>query len=103
MSDTLTNRENEKATVRFGGDVVAASLDEYRGLMRNLIGDGVRDMVLDFENVRMLDSRGIGLLISAHNSLKAAGGKISLTHASEEIVHLLQTMRVHQHFSVSGS
>jgi anti-anti-sigma factor len=102
MTETITSRENGKATVRPGGDVVASSLGELRGLMRGLIDEGVRDMVLDFANVRMLDSRGIGLLISAHNSLKAAGGRISLTHASEEIVHLLRTMRVHQHFSVSG-
>jgi anti-anti-sigma factor len=103
MTDTITSREQNKATVRPGGDVVASSLGELRDLMRGMINDGVREMVLDFANVQMLDSRGIGLLISAHNSLKAVGGCLSLIHASKDIVDLLRTMRVHQHFSVTGA
>jgi anti-anti-sigma regulatory factor len=51
----------------------------------------------------MVDSTGIGLLISAHNSLKKAGGDLTVIHASKDILDLFRTMRIHQHFSVSGS
>jgi anti-anti-sigma factor len=102
MTETIASREENRAVVRPGGDVVASSLGELRGLMRGLINEGVREVVLDFVNVQMLDSRGIGLLISAHNSLQAVGGHLSLTHASREIVDLLRAMRIHQHLGVSG-
>jgi anti-anti-sigma regulatory factor len=49
-----------------------------------------------------MDSRGIGLLISAHNSLRKVGGTLAVVHASKDILELLHTMRIHQHFSVSG-
>ena len=51
----------------------------------------------------MVDSAGIGLLISAHNSLKKAGGELAVIHASSDILALFRTMRIHQHFSVSGN
>jgi anti-anti-sigma regulatory factor len=51
----------------------------------------------------MVDSSGIGLLISAFNSLRKVGGHLAVIHASADILALFQSMRMHQHFSVSGN
>jgi anti-anti-sigma regulatory factor len=51
----------------------------------------------------MVDSTGLGLLISAHNSISKTGGKLAVIHASKEILDLFRSMRIHQHFSVSGA
>jgi anti-anti-sigma factor len=51
----------------------------------------------------MVDSSGIGLLISAYNSLRKTGGSLVVIHASADILELFQTMRMHQHFSISGN
>jgi anti-anti-sigma factor len=67
-----------------------------------MVGAGAREMTVDLSDVRMMDSRGIGLLISAHNSLRKVGGTLAVVHASKDILDLLHTMRIHQHFSVSG-
>ncbi|SPE37741.1 hypothetical protein SBA3_2700034 [Candidatus Sulfopaludibacter sp. SbA3] len=82
--------------------VVAATVPELRAKMRRLVEAGVRLLVVDFGNVRMVDSAGIGLLLSAHSTLCKLGGRLSVIHASKEILRLLQSMRMHQHFSVSG-
>ena len=97
-------REDNKAVVRPSGDgIVAASIPELRAKMRGMVEDGVRELVVDLADVQMVDSSGIGLLISAHNSLRKAGGRLAVIHASAEILELFQTMRMHQHFSVSGN
>lgn len=99
---TLT-REDSRALIRpTEEDVVAAWVPEYRSKMRGAVADGVRELVLDLTNVQMVDSTGIGLLIAAHNSLRKLGGHLAVIHASEEILNLFQSMRIHQHFSVSG-
>ncbi|HYW43352.1 MAG TPA: STAS domain-containing protein [Bryobacteraceae bacterium] len=102
MTDTLVTRKDAQAVVRPAGDVVAASVPELRTAMRGAIKEGVQELVVDLANVQMVDSTGLGLLIAAHNSLRKAGGRLSVIHASEEIVDLFKTMRIHQHFSVSG-
>ena len=100
----VVTREDNKAIVRpAGDDIVAASIPELRAQMREIVAEGIEELVIDLADVRMVDSSGIGLLISAYNSLRKVGGRLAVIHASAEILELFQTMRMHQHFSVSGN
>jgi anti-sigma B factor antagonist len=99
----VVTREDNKAVLRpAGNEIVAASIPELRSKMRGMVAEGVRELVVDMTDVHMVDSSGIGLLISAYNSLSRVGGRLAVIHASAEILELFQTMRIHQHFSVSG-
>jgi len=102
MTNFEVRRNCAFAEVVPAGDVVLSSVSALRPAMRDLLRSGVRELVFDLEHAQMIDSTGIGLLLAAHNSLSAVGGKFSVVRASEEILQLLRTMRVHQHFSVSG-
>lgn len=67
----VVTRENNRVVVRpAGDDIVAASIPELRSRMRGIVEEGVRELVVDLADVRMVDSSGIGLLISAYNSLR---------------------------------
>lgn len=101
MTNTVVTRNGLEVVVQPAGDLVAALLPELRSALREAIADGIREMIVDFSNVRMVDSSGLGLLISAHNSMRKAGGRVAVTHASQEIVELFKSMRIHQHLSVS--
>ncbi|MGD0302879.1 MAG: STAS domain-containing protein [Bryobacteraceae bacterium] len=97
-------REDKKVVVRPEGDsIVAASIPELRLKMREIVSEGVEELVIDLADVQMVDSSGIGLLISAFNSQRKVGGRLAVIHASTEILELFRTMRMHQHFSVSGN
>lgn len=86
-----------------GEDIVAANAPELRARLRQTLAEGARDVVLDLAEVRMVDSTGIGLLIAAHNSLRKVGGSLAVIHVSGELLELFQSMRIHQHFAVSGA
>jgi anti-anti-sigma factor len=102
MSGAITTRENDRAVIEPQSDVVAGCVGELRTAMRGMLADGVRQVVVDLGRVGMIDSSGIGLLISAHNSLSKLGGNLAVIHASKDILELFRAMRIHQHFSVSG-
>jgi anti-sigma B factor antagonist len=102
MANFEIRRESGFAKVVPAGNVVSSLVPELRPAMRDLLRSGVREVVLDLEHVEMMDSTGIGLLLSAYNSISGLGGTFAVVGASDEIVELLRTMRVHQHFSVSG-
>jgi anti-anti-sigma factor len=100
----VVTRDDNKTVVRPDGEaIVAATVPELRSKMRGILAEGVQDLVIDLANVQMVDSSGIGLLISAHNSLRKAGGRLAVIHVSAELLELFQTMRMHQHFTVSGN
>jgi anti-anti-sigma factor len=98
----LVDRKDNVATIRPAGEVVAASAQELRSCLQDVVKEGARELVVDLSNVRMVDSIGIGLLISTHNSLTKLGGRLAVTHASRDLMDLFRVMRIHQHFSVAG-
>jgi anti-anti-sigma factor len=100
---TVVTREDNKAVVRPAGDtIVAATIPELRLKMRAIVEEGVRELVIDLAGVRMVDSSGLGLLIAAHNSLRKLGGQLAVIHVSSDLMELFRSMRMHQHFSVTG-
>ena len=94
--------QQKQATNQPSGDIVAATVPELRSSLRDLLASGVRQLVIDLTNVKMVDSAGLGLLIATHNSLKKVGGQLSVIEASPDVMELLTTMRMHHHFSISG-
>jgi anti-sigma B factor antagonist len=86
-----------------GDTIVAATLPELRLTMRDIVGEGVRDLVIDLSGIRMVDSSGIGLLIATYNSMRKLGGRLAVVNASNELLELFRSMRMHQHFSVTGN
>jgi anti-anti-sigma factor len=103
MNDQTTSQKLTATVLQPEGDLVAARLPELRARLREIAGSGVLHLTIDLAGVQMVDSAGIGLLISAHNSMKKAGGDISLIHTAGHIMDLFRTMRIHQHLSVSGN
>ncbi len=102
MANTTITRIDDEAVLQPAGDVTASSAAELRTALKGAIAEGARKLTVDFTNVQMLDSAGIGLLIAAHNSLAKVSGQLTVVHASAEILDLFQMMRIHQHFQVSG-
>ena len=103
MNNQTKPQELKAAVLQPEGDLVAARLPALRSKLQEMLGAGTVHLTLDLVGAQMVDSAGIGLLISAHNSLKKAGGELTVIHASKDILDLFRTMRIHQHFSVSGS
>ena len=95
-------KESTAAVVQPEGDLAGAALPPFRAKLRDMVAAGTLHLTVDLAHAQMVDSAGIGLLISAHNSLKKAGGELAVIHASKDILDLFRTMRIHQHFSVCG-
>ncbi len=102
MNEKTLAQEVNPVSLLVDGDLVAARLPALRSKLREMVDSGVLHLTMDLAETGMVDSAGIGLLISTHNSLKKAGGDLKVIKASPDILELLRTMRIHQHFSVSG-
>jgi anti-anti-sigma factor len=102
MNENTMTQETDKAILQTKGDLVASQLPDLRTKLREMVGAGVIHLTLDLAGTQMVDSAGLGLLISAHNTLKKSGGELTVIRASKDILELFRTMRIHQHFNVSG-
>lgn len=102
MSEPRIVRTGERAVVSFEGDLTSSTVLEVRPRLGALMSGGVRELVFDFGSTVFVDSSGIGMLLSAHNWLSKAGGRLEVIHASEEILSLFRAMRLDKRFSLRG-
>ena len=58
-------------------------------------------MTVDINDVGMIDSVGLGVLIATHNSLQKNDGVLNVINASENIYKLFKVMRLDRHFKVA--
>ncbi|MEW6746693.1 MAG: STAS domain-containing protein [Planctomycetota bacterium] len=97
-----------------GTDVVAFSvLDKYlnydiseplKAQLREAVAEwqsrGCRHFVLDLGKVSIVDSCGVGVLISLHNTVKASGGELFLVRLTPFIHKILRMMHLESYFQV---
>ncbi len=92
--------EGAKATIKLTEDVTATTEKNIRQSLRELVTGNVKELIVDLAGVRMVDSVGIGLFISAHNSLRKIGGVLVLINTSKDLLDLFTNMRLNQHFTI---
>jgi anti-sigma B factor antagonist len=65
------------------------------------LSDGDSEVVLDFAEVRMIDSAGIGVLLSAHRRVRAAGGRLVVANPSDHVRKVFELTGVERSLTIS--
>ena len=93
-------RDGSRFIFNPGQDVVASVASNLKKQLHSLLQEGIQELVIDFADVEMIDSVGLGILISSHNSLIKYGGRLKIVNVSKDILALLKAMRLDKHFEV---
>lgn len=96
----IINRAGEKAKVKPNGDILATTVIDLREQLKDLINDGVRELTVDFSEVTLIESVGLGLLIATRNTLSNKGGNLTIANANDDIKRLLSAMRLFSYFNI---
>jgi anti-anti-sigma factor len=83
-------------------DLTAESVPGLRQAIRDELADEIDAVDLNLEDVGVVDSSGIGLVIALHNSLQKRGASLRVINASPDIEDLFKSMRLDRQFSVSS-
>ncbi|MDA8425838.1 MAG: STAS domain-containing protein [Treponema sp.] len=91
---------NENPSYRAGRDIVVATVDAMKAELKELIASSAGNLTVDMSGVEMIDSKGLGLLIAASNTLGASERKLRIVGAAPDIVELFRVMRLDRHFEI---
>ena len=69
-------------------------------MINSKIDEGFEHFVLNLENVKIIDSCGVGLIIVANNVTAARSGKLYLCHIKPFIIKIFDIMRISKHLSI---
>jgi anti-sigma B factor antagonist len=96
-------RNGSATRVTLPASLTAAVVPELQPLLKQEIAAGVHTLVFDMAGTATLDSMGIGLLIAANNSMLVKQGSVQLINVAEEILRLLQSMRLVERLHATGA
>lgn len=101
----ITSREVDGVVVLAldGRIVLGEETIALRDKVKSLLGEGKKKIVLDLKNVTMIDSSGLGAMVTAHSSAKSAGATLRLCNLGTRTNELLQMTRLLTVFEVSNS
>jgi anti-sigma B factor antagonist len=74
-----------------------------REKVKGLLAAGKNKIVLDLKNVTMIDSSGLGALVTAHSSAQSSGAALWLCNMGSRTNELLQMTRLVTVFEVFDS
>ncbi len=83
-------------------DIAGGEVQKFRGEILELINEKLQKVTVDFSKVEIIDSSGIGVFISAQNTLKKQNGILKVVNVSPDILKMFKIMRLDKHFDVSG-
>jgi anti-sigma B factor antagonist len=101
---------NMRATAREAGGVLVVDLSGrillgddsayLRKMIRSLLDEGHRRIVLNLGDVDYIDSSGIGELVSGYSAVRSQGGELKLLNLSRRVRDLLQLTKLYTVFDV---
>ena len=81
---------------------VTDSLKEsLKDTISNKIDDGYEHFILNLDNVKIIDSCGVGLIIVANNVTASRSAKLYLCNIKPFIIKIFDIMRISKHLSIS--
>lgn len=103
MMENEITKHGARAVLKLKTDLTALVVQEIKPRIKALVDEGILELEVDLSQTELIDSVGIGLLVSSHNSLSHMGGKLLISHASLDLIGLFKSMRLDYHFSIAGS
>lgn len=71
-----------------------------RDTIRDLIGKGQKNILLNLGDVTYIDSSGIGELVSAFTAVRREGGELKLLKLTKKVHDLLQITKLYTVFDI---
>ena len=103
MKMTASTRFVDGVTIvdLYGRIVLGEGSAGVRDLLRNLIKEGNKKILLNLRDVDYIDSSGLGELVSAFTSMRSQGGELKLLNLTKRVRALLQITKLLTVFDIT--
>ena len=91
---------SESAVLAAGPELDMATAPQLGIAVLDHLARGDRTLVVDFAAVRLIDSAGIGVLLSADRRVRAAGGQMFVSNANDHVRRVFELAGVDRSLSL---
>jgi anti-sigma B factor antagonist len=84
----------EATTLRIEGSLDAISTPELRTAIDKLVAEKRNHITVDLSALRLIDSSGVGALVSLYKRARAQGGKVAVTGLRDQPLAIFRLLRL---------
>lgn len=86
--------DGDATTLQIRGELDALSAGELRPLLDKVVEDGRRDVTVDLSQLRLVDSSGVGALVSLYKRVRACGGQVEFINVTGQPLVIFKLLRL---------
>jgi anti-sigma B factor antagonist len=93
--------EGETTILRVRGELDALSAADLRPALDELVNAARRDIVVDLSELRLIDSSGVGALVSLFKRVRAQGGSVRFSGVTAQPLVIFKLLRLDLVFNLA--
>ena len=101
MNDTIVNRDGT-TYITIEGTLDAVSVSDLRGELDALVNARPKAVDVDLSQLRMIDSSGVGALVSLYKRVRANGGEVIVIGLRDQPLAIFRLLRLDRVMLGSG-
>jgi anti-sigma B factor antagonist len=99
MKHSRTDNGNE-TVLKIEGTLDAVTAPELRSVVDDLVTESRKEVLLDLEALRLIDSSGVGVIVSLFKRVRANGGQVRITGLRDQPRAIFRLLRLDRVFPV---
>jgi anti-sigma B factor antagonist len=96
------SREGDGARLTVQGELDALTSTELRPTLDELVAERPRQVTVDLSGLRLIDSSGVGALVSLYKRVRANGGDVSFVGVTDQPLVVFKLLRLDVVFSLGN-
>jgi anti-sigma B factor antagonist len=102
--DIKTERLDDTSyVIALTGEVDLYTAPEFKQQLLDVIGEGAKDVVVDFSDTTFIDSTTLGVLVGGVKRLRMNDGQLSLVCSDRNITKIFEITGLDRVFTIYGS
>lgn len=99
--DIKTEQLSEEAyVISLAGEVDLYTAPEFKQQLLEVIGQGAKEVVVDFSNTTFIDSTTLGVLVGGVKRLRASDGQLALVCSDRNITKIFEITGLDRVFTI---
>jgi anti-sigma B factor antagonist len=92
---TFTRKDDGTTTrLRIDGSLDAVSTPDLRPVIEALVSEKRNRIEIDLSSLRLIDSSGVGALVSIYKRVRANGGEVVITGVRDQPLEIFKLLRL---------
>jgi anti-sigma B factor antagonist len=98
--DIKTEKANGAYVISLSGEVDLYTAPEFKAQLLEVIGEGGKQVVVDFTETTFIDSTTLGVLVGGVKRLRPLGGQLSLVCSDRNITKIFEITGLNKVFAI---